>query len=108
MPTVAGGRRPTSAAKPAKGEKKSAAPRAPRKDGKLSQIEAALQVLAKASAPMNAKEMVAAMETQGLWKSPGGKTPDATLSAAILRELNTKGKDARFKKVSPGHYEVAK
>ncbi len=42
------------------------------------------------------------MAAKGYWKSPGGKTPAATLSAAMTREINTKGKIARFKKVDRG------
>ena len=50
-------------------------------------------------------ELVEAMEAKGLWKSPGGKTPDATLYASILRDLR-KGKDARFKKAAPGKFAL--
>lgn len=74
---------------------------------KLSQIEAAIQVLAKAGEPMNCKAMVEVMTTQGLWSSPGGATPDATLYSSILRDINTKGKSARFKKVDRGHFALA-
>jgi len=35
--------------------------------------------------------MIEAMEAQGDWKSPGGKTPHATLYSAIIREIATKG-----------------
>ncbi len=42
-----------------------------------------------------------------LWTSPGGKTPEATLYASILRDLK-KGKDARFKKVDRGQVALAK
>jgi hypothetical protein len=45
-----------------------------------------------------------ALSAQGLWTSPGGKTPHATLYASILREINAKGKDARFKKVDRGQF----
>lgn len=48
---------------------------------KMTQIDAASAVLAKAGEPMNCKVMVEAMATQGLWTSPGGATPDATLYA---------------------------
>ena len=48
--------------------------------------------------PMRAKEMIAAMEAKGLWTSPGGKTPEATLYAAIIREIAVKGTAAQFKK----------
>jgi hypothetical protein len=50
--------------------------------------------------------MIEAMATKGYWKSPGGQTPHATLYSAILREINTKGKDARFKKVERGKFEL--
>ena len=43
----------------------------------------------------------------GLW-SPGGKTPHATLYAAIIREIAKKGKDARFKKVARGQFQLAR
>jgi hypothetical protein len=71
---------------------------------KTSQIQAALQVLANAKEPMSCQAMVEAMTARGLWTSPGGKTPHATLYASILREINAKGKDARFKKVDRGQF----
>ncbi|MBY0312671.1 MAG: winged helix-turn-helix domain-containing protein [Phycisphaerales bacterium] len=43
-----------------------------------------------------------AARAKGLWKSPGGKTPEATLYAAIIREIAAKGKDARFRKTERG------
>ncbi|MFN3194228.1 MAG: winged helix-turn-helix domain-containing protein [Aureliella sp.] len=79
---------------------------AKRTDKKMSQIDAALAVLKKARKPMSCKEMVEAMAKQKLWTSPGGKTPDATLYAAILRDLRN-GKDARFKKTAPGRFTNA-
>lgn len=91
-------------AKPAAKEPKPASKTQPEK---LSQIEAASAVLAKADGPMNCKAMVEAMGQQGLWTSPGGATPEATLYASILREINAKGKDARFKKVDRGQFVLA-
>jgi hypothetical protein len=76
-------------------------------DKKLSQIEAAIIVLGKSKDAMNCKAMVEAMQVAGLWTSPGGVTPEATLYASILREINTKGKDARFKKTKRGHFTMA-
>jgi hypothetical protein len=73
---------------------------------KLSQIAAAIQVLAKAKEPMNCKELVEAITKRGLWSSPGGKTPKATLYASILRDLR-KGKNARFVKVERGRFALA-
>ena len=42
------------------------------------------------------------MNAKGLWKSPGGKSPEATLYAAIIREIAAKGDAARFKKHERG------
>jgi hypothetical protein len=67
-------------------------------------LDAAAQVLAAAGQPMRAKEMITAMAEQGLWSSPNGKTPEATLYAAILREIGTKGDAARFRKVERGQF----
>jgi hypothetical protein len=57
---------------------------------------------------MRATEMIAAMEAKGLWKSPGGKTPEATLYAAIIREIAAKGDKARFKKHERGVFVPGK
>ena len=72
---------------------------------KLSQLDAAVKVLQDAKEPMNCKAMVEAMAKKKLWQSPGGKTPEATLYASILRDLK-KGKDARFKKVDRGQFAL--
>ena len=74
------------------------------KPEKMSALDAAAKVLADTGEPMNAKQMIEAMTTQGLWKSPGGKTPHATLYSAILREISTKAAEARFQKTSKGHF----
>ncbi len=73
-------------------------------DKKLSAIDAAAQVLSAAKQPMNCPEMIEAMAKQGLWTSPGGKTPHATLYSAISREINVKGKDSRFVKAERGKF----
>ena len=98
-----------SAANPtkAKGEKTPKTPKAPKpakepKPKRVSALDAAAQVLAASEVPMRAKEMIAAMEAKGLWTSPGGKTPEATLYAAIIREIAAKGTAARFKKHERG------
>jgi hypothetical protein len=69
-------------------------------------LNAAAEVLKDASHPMSAKEMIAAMEAENLWKSPGGKTPHNTLSSAINREI-TKKENPRFQKTAPGLYALA-
>ena len=53
---------------------------------------------------MTSKALITAMADQGLWKSPTGKTPHATLYAAMLREISAKGAAARFKKVDRGQF----
>lgn len=90
-----------SKAKPAKKSKAAAKAETPKK---LSAIDAAAQVLAKAKQAMNTKEMVDTMAAQGLWTSPGGKTPAQTLYSAIAREITVKGKDARFVKSERGKF----
>lgn len=86
------------AAKPAKEPKPVKTP----KPKRVSALDAAAQVIADSKEPMRATDMIAAMEAKGLWKSPGGKTPEATLYAAIIREIAAKGKEARFVKKDRG------
>lgn len=74
------------------------------KPKKVSALDAAAKVLATTGEPMTTKAMIEAMTERGLWTSPGGKTPQATLYAAILREVATKGTKARFRKTAPGHF----
>jgi len=85
-----------------KGKAKSPKPAKEKKATRVSALDAAARVLADAAAPMRAKEMVAEMEAKGLWKSPGGKTPEATLYAAIIREIAARGSEARFQKRERG------
>jgi hypothetical protein len=75
---------------------------------RLSALDAAAKILVDAGTPMNAKEMIESMAKKGLWTSPGGRTPHATLYAAILREIAVKGKEARFKKTDRGHFAATK
>lgn len=91
------------AAKPAKMKK----PAKEKASGKLSALDAAAKVLAESKEPMTSKEMIDAMAAKGYWTSPGGKTPQATLYAAILREIQKKGAEARFAKTERGHFTLA-
>ncbi len=96
--------------------KKAKAPKTPKppkpakeaKHKRVSALNAAAQVLAASMVPMRAKEMIAAMESKKLWTSPGGKTPEATLYAAIIREIAAKGTAARFKKHERGVFVAGK
>src|SRR5262245_33926252 len=111
--TARRGRRRDMAAKKSKQEKKAdkaVKPRTAKKapgpasagaDGKakrLSALDAAARVLAEEGRPMSCRELVGAMAAKGYWSSPAGRTPAATLYAALLRELSAKGGHARFKK----------
>ncbi len=85
--------------------KKATAPKqAPQK---MSAIDAAAKVLGESKEPLNTKEMVEKMSAKAYWKSPGGKTPHATLYSAILREIQKKGKESRFQKVERGKFALA-
>ena len=75
------------------------------KKKRASGLDAAAQVLAEAGEPLNTKTMVERMLAQGLWQT-NGKTPAATIYAAILREINTKGDDSRFQKVERGKFAL--
>ena len=79
----------------------------PAKHRKPSGLDAAAQVLAEAGEPMGCKEMVERMLAKGLWQT-SGKTPSATIYAAIIREIATKGDDSRFRKVDRGKFALAK
>jgi hypothetical protein len=112
-PAAKAASKPTKTAPAAKGGKppkvkatsREAKPKPPKR---VSALDAAAQVLAASEVPMRAKEMIAAMEAKGLWKSPGGKTPEATLYAAIIREIAAKGTAARFKKHERGVFVAGK
>ena len=108
-------RSPAGAKTGAKKPKAGAGPKAKRgaapkqaKPKRVSALDAAAEVLAKATKPMRAKELIAEMGAKGLWKSPGGKTPEATLYAAIIREIAAKGVKARFKKHERGVFVAGK
>jgi hypothetical protein len=109
-PAASGAKPKGGKTKAPKGEK---APKQPKekkapKPKRVSALDAAAIVIAKADKPMRAVDMVAQMEAKGLWKSPGGKTPEATLYAAIIREIAAKGKEARFAKHDRGLFVAGK
>jgi HB1, ASXL, restriction endonuclease HTH domain len=74
---------------------------------KVGALDAAAQVLAGSKEPLNCKAMIEAMSKKGLWASPGGKTPHATLYSAIIREIALKGKESRFVKKDRGQFAAA-
>lgn len=66
-------------------------------------LDIAAETLARSKKPMSAKEIVEHAIEKKLWQTKG-KTPSATLYAAMIREIAAKKKDARFKKVDRGMF----
>jgi hypothetical protein len=56
---------------------------------------------------MSCPELIEAMAARGYWSSPSGKTPAATLYAAIAREIQAKAAAARFTRSGPGKFAGA-
>ena len=50
--------------------------------------------------------MIDEMATEGLWVSPGGKMPAATLYTAISRSIKDEGKASAFRKTERGKFEA--
>jgi hypothetical protein len=91
---------------PAKREKK-ARKAAPDKPKRVSALDAAAEILKAKGQPMRAKDLIEAMATKGLWASPNGKTPEATLYAAMIREIRRAaetGTVSRFRKTDRGMF----
>jgi hypothetical protein len=79
---------------------------APRGEGKrLGLVDAAIQVMKETGEPMNCKDIVKVILEKKLWETTG-KTPDATLYSSILRDIQKKGSEARFKKVERGQFAL--
>ena len=73
---------------------------------RLSALDAAAKVLVETGQAMSCAELIAAMAAKGYWSSPKGRTPAATLYSALLRELQTKGENARFVKAARGKFRL--
>ena len=86
---------------------KAAKPKRQREDGKMGGLDAAAKVLAEAGEPLDTKTMVERMIAQGLWETKG-KTPAATIYAAIIREIAKRGDASRFRKTDRGKFTLAK
>jgi hypothetical protein len=67
-------------------------------------LDAAYAVLVKLNRPMTMRAIMEQMVDRELWKSPGGLTPEATLSSAMLREIRRYGDESRFQRVDRGFY----
>jgi hypothetical protein len=71
---------------------------------RYSALDAAALVLRESGQPLSCPELIAQMTAKGYWSSPKGKTPSATLYAALTREVRRKGDAARFIKTGPGRF----
>ena len=100
--------------KPSPQKQATAKPPAAKKTGakksakKMSALDAAAELLGETDEPLSTKQMIDQMAAKGYWKSPGGQTPWATLYSALHREIEKKGKDARFKKADRGLFTANK
>ena len=73
----------------------------------MSLINAAAHILAQDDQePLRCKDIVEKAISQNLWQPGKGLTPAATLSAAMMREIKTKGNDSRFVKAERGLFTV--
>lgn len=97
-------------AAPAKGKGKGkAAPAKAKTEKRMSALDAAAFLVGERTGVLfDTKSLIAEMESRGLWSSPGGKTPGATLHAAISREIASKGDASRFRKGGRGLWQAAK
>jgi hypothetical protein len=73
---------------------------------KLSGLDAAAKVLAEAGEPLSCKAIVERAFAAGYWQSDG-KTPWATVYASILRDIQKRGDESRFRKVAAGRFALA-
>jgi cytoskeletal protein RodZ len=81
-------------------------PNQPSQAAKLSAVDAAAKVLGETGQAMNCAELIAAMAARGYWNSPRGRTPSGTLYSAVLREIQTRGEQARFCKTERGKFAL--
>ena len=109
-------RQPNQSSRPAPAQKRGPAKHTLKVTGakrtaahRLSALDAAAKVLESlsakdAAAGLSAGALIARMERTGLWTSPSGKTPGATLYAAMIREAAARKGESRFSKVAPGRF----
>lgn len=72
----------------------------------MTALDAAEQVLAQAGQPLHVSELTSRILTTGLWAS-SGKTPAATIEAALAVDIKVKGAASRFRRVGKRTYALA-
>ncbi len=73
--------------------------------GKMSLLDAAVEIMKGTKKPLSVKEITRVIFEQGLAAS-NGRTPHATLSAAMGREVAGKGTQSRFRRAERGRFEL--
>jgi hypothetical protein len=79
----------------------------PKKAVRTSVLDAAAQVLSASDGPMTCQGIVDVILEAKMW-STTGKTPAASLNAALHRDIAKRGKESRFRKAERGRFELAK
>src|SRR5579862_5360799 len=97
-------RHPPDATKPSA---KPARTKRPKGTAKMSGLDAAAKVLAGSGKPMGCADLTKLILSRGLWKT-GGKTPAATINAAMVREIRDKKGTSRFRKAGRGLFAAGK
>jgi len=90
---------------PADAKKREPKPAGPAKPKRPSGLDAAVRVLEETGVPMNVKEIFNTASAKGYWK-PAGRTPSATLAAALIRDIAKKGDKSRFRKCERGKFAL--
>lgn len=70
-------------------------------------LEAAKIVLERRDSPIKCQELTKRIISEGLWV-PEGKTPNASVGAAIYSEIKDNGDNSVFIKVAPGEFGLRK
>lgn len=67
----------------------------------------AYQILKEASKPLHSKEITKIALNRG-WLKTAGKTPEATMNAQLITDINKNKKSSRFVKIGPSKYSLNK
>ncbi len=67
--------------------------------------EIAFQILQETARPLHSKEITAIALERG-WLKTAGKTPDATMNAQLIVDINEKKQTSRFLKVAPSVFTL--
>ncbi len=74
--------------------------------GKMSLLNAAVEVLRNSDKPLNTREIVGKAVADGLWNPTEAKTPEQTLYGAVFREIATKENPRIVKSAEKGKFQL--